>query len=212
MSDWLAAEGISTTGFQIPPYALYYDDEAEIRDAHWKPGLGDGVIDVGARYGSYTLPALAAGATVIAVDPHAEILGLLRCAAELNGFTNLTAVCAALLDGNPYPEDLRAEIGEVWPPGDVQFTTLDEITDGRVDWIKIDVEGAELAVLHGGMETLLAYHPRLLIEDHTRVYPWVAKHRIAERIHDLLEGLDYEIESIPYQAETGSPRDFTIAT
>lgn len=200
--------------YQIPPYALYYDDEAEIRDAYWCPGKGDRVIDVGARYGSYTIPALAAGAHVTAVDPHTQILGLLRSAAELNGFADrLETVCAALLDDQPYPGQLTAEIGERWPAGDVQFSTLDDIADGSpVDWVKIDVEGVELQVLKGGLKTLRRYHPRLLIEDHTRVYPWCKQNQIGQRMRNLLRLLGYEVESVPYEADTGSPRDFTVAT
>jgi hypothetical protein len=69
-------------------------------------------------------------------------------------------------------------------------------------------------VLSGGLETLLAYHPRLIIEDHTRVYPWVAEHLIAAQVCTLLFGLDYKIECFPYADERGFPfaRDFIVAT
>ena len=199
--------------FQVPPYALYYDDEAEIRDEYWNPQEGDRVIDIGARYGSYTLPALAAGAAVTAVDPHTSILGLLKSAAELNGFADrLTTVCAAVLDDQPYPEQLIAEIDERWPAGHVEFTTLDEIAKGRVDWVKIDVEGVELQVLNGGLETLKRFHPTLVIEDHTRVYEWCEANQIRERVRTFLGRLGYKVESVPYEPDTGSPRDFTVAT
>lgn len=212
--DWLAAEGISRTApYVVPPYALYYDDEAEIRDAYWRIEPGDTVIDIGARYGSYTIPALAMGASVLAIDPHAEILGLLASTAMLNGFDDLTTMCVALLDRKPYPIELADEIGEIFPAGNTQWTTLDDIAPERVDWIKIDVEGVELAVLKGGMRALRERHPKLIIEDHTRVYPWCKKHRTRQRMHDLLRGLGYSIESIPYEPGNrgGSPRDFTIA-
>ena len=74
------------------------------------------------------------------------------------------------------------------------------------------MEGVELQVLKGGIETLKRYHPRLLIEDHTRVYPWCEANQIRERMHDLLDGLNYTVVSVPYEADTGSPRDFTVAT
>lgn len=46
-------------------------DESEVRDRWWSPGPGDCVLDVGAAFGSYTLTALAAGAsTVFAWSPH----------------------------------------------------------------------------------------------------------------------------------------------
>jgi FkbM family methyltransferase len=218
MTDWAAAEGISRTApYIVPPYALHYGDEAEIRDAYWRIEPGDTVIDVGARYGSYTIPALAAGARVCAIDLEGWVLELLAQAAKANGFDALTTMCIGLYDGTPYPAGLAADIARTanvpsYPPGAIQWSTLDEIADGRVDWVKIDVEGAELAVLKGGLRTLREHHPRLVIEDHTRVYPWVRKHRIAKRMHGILESLGYQIESIPYSAETGAPRDFTIAT
>ena len=198
--------------FQLPSNALYYDDEAEIRDQYWKPKARDRVIDIGARYGSYTLPALAVGAHVTAVDYNAEMLAILRGAAALNGFDQLETMCVMLFDGTDYPAELSGQIDEPCPPYGAQFTTLDEIVTGRVEWIKIDVEGAELAVLKGGLRILRESHPSLLIEDHTRVYEWAREHRVAEEMHDLLRGLGYRIESVPYMAETGSPRDFTIAT
>lgn len=197
--------------FQIPPYALYYDDEAEVRDAYWCPEAGDQVVDVGARYGSYTIPALAAGATVLAIDPHSEILGLLQDTAILNGFDGLTTMCAGLLDGQPYPAELAEEVG-AFGPDSVNWTTLDEVAPDRVDWIKIDVEGAELAVLNGGLATLERDHPRLLIEDHTRVYGWCRKNQVRRKVYRLLQGLGYKIRSVPYEADTGAPRDFTVAT
>ncbi len=198
--------------YEVPSYALYYDDEAEIRDAYWNPGPGEHVIDIGARYGSYTLPALAAGAMVLAVDPHRGILELLQAAANVNGFDALQAMCVGLYDDTPYPRELLADIGEVCPSFEaVQWTTLDKIAD-EADLVKIDVEGAELGVLYGGLRLLAKCRPRLLIEDHTRVYPWCEQNRIRERMHDLLLTLGYTVESVPYEAPTGSPRDFTIAT
>ncbi|MQA97434.1 MAG: FkbM family methyltransferase [Streptosporangiales bacterium] len=50
----------------------------------------------------------------------------------------------------------------------VRVTTLDEVCAergvGRVDFVKADVEGAELAVLQGGMRTIKEHHPALLLE------------------------------------------------
>lgn len=200
--------------YQVPSYVLHHDDEQEIRDRYWGPGPGDRVIDVGSRYGSYTLPALAAGAHVTAVDPHQPIMALLRSAVEVNGFGGrFEWVCAAALDGDPYPEQLTAEIGERWPAGDVQFTRLDWIADDdRINWIKIDVEGVELQVLKGARRTLARDRPKLLIEDHTRVYPWCEQNRIRRKVQTFLERLGYAVNRVPYEQGDGADRDFIIAT
>lgn len=199
--------------YQLPPNALYYEDEAEIREAYWNPEAGERVIDIGARYGSYTLPALAAGAHVIAVDYNAQMLEILRGAASLNGFDALETINVMLFDGTEYPGELSAQIAEPCPPQGIGWATLDDIA-GEVDWIKIDVEGAELAVLMGGLQILVAHHPKLLIEDHTQVYGWVGENHIAEQMHELLRDLGYSVESVPYDPgdRGGQPRDFTVAT
>ena len=74
---------------------------------------------------------------------------------------------------------------------DVQVHTLDKVCAGkplgRVDFIKADVEGGELAVLHGAAETIAAHHPVLLLEIEARhlakyavtpadITTWLAEH------------------------------------
>jgi hypothetical protein len=46
----------------------------------------------------------------------------------------------------------------------VQAATLDELALGRVDFIKIDVEGAEMRVFEGGVRTIDAKRPIILSE------------------------------------------------
>src|ERR1700750_1177923 len=46
-----------------------HDDEQEVRDRWWHVEPGDVVLDVGAAFGSYALPALALGARVVAFSP-----------------------------------------------------------------------------------------------------------------------------------------------
>ncbi len=51
------------------PSVWSFMDEVETRDAWWDIQPGDLVLDVGADFGSYTLPALAMGATVYSWSP-----------------------------------------------------------------------------------------------------------------------------------------------
>jgi FkbM family methyltransferase len=73
----------------------------------------------------------------------------------------------------------------------VDVTTLDAFFADQArgpNFIKIDVEGHELAVLRGGRETIVKYRPTLLLECE-------ARHRPDSDVHpvfDLLESLGYE--------------------
>lgn len=50
----------------------------------------------------------------------------------------------------------------------VPLISIDSITDKRVDYIKYDVEGAELEALKGSFNTIEKHHPRLLISAYHR--------------------------------------------
>lgn len=212
MSDWawVAADGISR------PTALSYDEEIEIREKYWQVARGESVVDIGASVGSYTIPALAAGARVYAIDCNSDALEVLEEAARINGFADrLTTFCAALYDGSLFPATLRRHQRKygLFPPPDAYWTTLDALLDGRrVTRMKIDVEGAELGVLRGGIRLLKRERPHLIIEDHTQVYKWVRRERISGQIVRFLRGMDYRVEKVPYVLPDIVARDYLIAT
>jgi FkbM family methyltransferase len=107
-----------------------FEDEADIKQEYWT-GMspGDVVLDVGAAWGGYTLPALAQGAHVIAFDSTEDSERVLHENVTLNGleFCRLFSFSRlALWDLTPYPEWMTREIfGERYPVADIQFTTLD---------------------------------------------------------------------------------------
>lgn len=75
----------------------------------------------------------------------------------------------------------------------VAVTTLDALCAARgidrVDFIKADVEGAELKMLRGGMDTLTAHHPMLQLEIQE---PHIAKYgHHAHEVVTLLTDLGY---------------------
>ena len=186
-----------------------YRDEKPVRDKYWRPGPGDVVLDIGAAVGSYTLPALLNGARVIAVDPDAEATRKLARVASLNEVSGYQVCSAALWSSaEGYPPDMRESLesadypGCLIPPAAVTWLTLDQVTAvyelDRLDWIKMDVEGAELGVLRGGTGTLTRFHPRLLIEDHTEVYPFVADMGSRRLCRELLERLNYQVEEFSW--------------
>ncbi len=205
-------------------WAWPQDDEQAIRDAYWQILPGDVVIDVGAHMGEYTMPALMVGASVWAIDSDDTGLLFLRACAAAHGLAERLKITRyAVYDGGPYPAELMAEIaGSVhhalaplafprwWATLDDLILTGD-VDVAKIDYVKVDVEGGELGVLFGAGLTLARYRPRVLIEDHTRIYPWVARQRSAERITGLLHGLDYEVESV-YHEGVGASRDFIVGT
>jgi FkbM family methyltransferase len=87
---------------------------------------------------------------------------------------------------------------------DVPAVTLDSLDLAEVDFVKIDTEGAEAAILRGGMATINRCRPKLVIEYHS-----------AELLQDcrgLLGTLDYEFEVIPDPYHGGDQHGWLVAT
>jgi FkbM family methyltransferase len=152
------------------------------------------VVDVGAHHGLYTLLAskrVGWDGRVIAIEPSPRECARLEKHLRLNRCSNTELVpCAAgedageadlfLVDGfNDWCNSLRPPvIDEPTRTVRVQVRRLDEILSelqiSKVDFVKLDVEGAELSVLYGAMQ-LLQREPRpaILAEvQDIRTLPW----------------------------------------
>ncbi|MFC0632437.1 FkbM family methyltransferase [Brevundimonas balnearis] len=146
-----------------------------------KPGMR--VVDVGANHGYYTvLFADLAGpdGRVLAVEPNPRLTELLSRSLAVNGFSGWSDVAQiAAGDGDarrvmlyaPAGEPKNAHIvetdkGESEERFSVSCERLDDRLSAwdRVDFIKIDVEGAEEAAIRGLMTTLRRHRPNLLLE------------------------------------------------
>jgi FkbM family methyltransferase len=76
----------------------------------------------------------------------------------------------------------------------IQLFPLDLLAFSNVKLIKIDVEGHELEVLKGGIETIKANnYPPIIFEAWTWK-PWYQEKR--KELFDYLEGLGYEIQQL----------------
>jgi FkbM family methyltransferase len=143
---------------------------------------GAKVWDIGANLGCFGFSAAGRGASVLMVEPDPYLVHLLMRSRGLNPGLEVDIVAAALSDARGLSAleiasggraaNRLAEFGgnravhgrtisRLWSP----VITLDELFDrfGRPDLIKIDVEGAEAAVLRGA-NRLLAAKPVLIIE------------------------------------------------
>jgi FkbM family methyltransferase len=196
-----------SAGDPIADYLLKYRtiDESVQRAflGHIRPAAR--VLDLGCHLGTFSLPAAALGAHVLAVDGWTAHVELLRAAAERNGFDHLEVVNYAITD-EEHPVEftpggmhghirLHEDGRAVWL--DVPAVTVDELLDRRgwdhVDVIKMDIEGCETMAL-AGMERLFARgcRPAIVFECNGGMLPRYGssvcetRERVAELGYELL--------------------------
>jgi FkbM family methyltransferase len=135
-------------------------------------------IDVGANHGDYTAILVGLARDVIAVEPNPDIVRVLeaRLGDEIRrqrlqlvqGALGAEAGTARLFvpDAGSGLASLDAPpIATAGKAIEVSVRRLDDLVGGRrVGFIKIDVEGYEVAVLRGGMGIISESRPTLLIE------------------------------------------------
>ncbi|BAF87188.1 methyltransferase [Azorhizobium caulinodans ORS 571] len=145
---------------------------------------GDRACDIGANNGLFTFWMLRLGVQVEAFEPNprlARVLDLRFAAARRAGRFRLFA--CALSDGTG-PATLHVPRGlsplasidgdfvahSTAPVDHVTIArrTLDDCIEGRVDFLKIDVEGHEAKVLAGASRLLAESRPTLLVEAEER--------------------------------------------
>ncbi len=172
-------------------------------------------FDIGANIGVYSMVfARLSGApdNVHAFEPVDHIRGRFRANARLNGFQSIHLNECALgsetgsLDMHQVKEGVFrggtstlvrneniAALGEAaFVTRPVQVTTLDRYAAAaaleRVDFLKIDVEGFELHVFEGAVETLARFRPTILFEyDDARH----GEKSQRERMREILDGNGY---------------------
>jgi len=189
---------------------LIYDIYSRrVYERAYSPRPGDIVMDVGAHVGFFTLRAakmVGKEGLVVAVEPEPHNFSLLVKNIRLNKLRNVVAVRCALSDREGTTKlhlcgsysvchTMRPELFDYDYIGilEVPTTTMDNLVRrlglDRLDFVKMDVEGAELLVLKGGLETLRHFGPELAI---------AAYHddELRAEVAGLLRGLGYEVEEV----------------
>lgn len=142
-------------------------------------------LDIGAHVGHYTVRAAARGCQVYAVEANPEAAAQLRLNLYLNNLSRLVTVWAVAAWDVIQPLDyaiapgsyqLRNGSASLASPESnseamgvtVMGTPLDELLDrvDRVDVVKMDVEGADIHVIHGMTASLARLRPLLIFESH----------------------------------------------
>ena len=142
---------------------------------YWHPSIhirpGDIVLDVGADFGSVASQALRAGAAqVVAIEIAPDKWRCLeRTFAKEIAEGRVTLVRTGAWDRESTLElrDDSVVLGRDGGKQVVRVTTIDRIVAelqlSRVDFISMDIEGAEKPALRGAAETLRKYRPRMAI-------------------------------------------------
>jgi len=150
--------------------AKYLRDAADYWFHVYKPQPGDAIVDIGAGRGEDAFAfsrAVGPGGRVWAVEPHPVTFEILDRFCRLNQLGNVTALNCACLDK---PGDLEIETLPVWesnyvrdgpptltsyPVKGVRFDDLAaEHGIGRIDFLKMNIEGGERLALPGCAQAL----------------------------------------------------------
>lgn len=169
----------------------------------------DVVLDCGANVGVYVSEALRAGARlVVAIEPAPENLECLRRNFSSQVSSGRVVIYPKgvwdkddFLTINVAPDNPAADSFVIRPEGSYEgaklpLTTIDklvaELNLDRVDYIKMDIEGAEQRALMGARETIRKFHPRLSLSTYHRPDD-------PEKIPEIVRGLwpGYRMECGP---------------
>jgi FkbM family methyltransferase len=181
----------------------------------FRPKQGDIVVDVGAHIGRYTIIAskrVGANGKVIAIEAHPGNYEMLNHNIKLNGLSNVIPLNYAVYSKESkiklflpdeksnhtiYNTLISSKTKDEEKFIEVNANTLDNlieqhrISHAEVNWIKIDVEGAELEVLKGAHAILSnSKNTTLLIEVHNIE----DGKNLYKPIIDLMEKYNFKIE------------------
>ncbi len=162
-------------------YAAREDFELELTYLHCFVSAGGVAVDAGANCGIYTVAAgklVGDTGKVIAFEPGERTASVLEYNIKLNGLSNVRLYRAALADRDgkarlyhhegPVARSIAA--GDRGQDGfdDVSTITLDSMAQRegitRIDFLKMDIEGAEELALRGAESILSKSHPVVVFE------------------------------------------------
>lgn len=180
-AEWVdrGNHGAKKLGITLPeelPVSGYGEIYGELLYHHegFIPGSNSTVIDVGAQYGDYSvLCAKVYGAKVVhAFEPIESNLDAIRRLILANNTDNVKVHPVGLSDDRitmklNYNGEMLSTSNEGSRSQIFQFDTLDSFRLG-CDLLKIDVEGFEMKVLKGGLNTIEENMPRVIMEVHSR--------------------------------------------
>lgn len=170
------------------------------------------VMDIGAHCGMFSIPYALKGAKVISCEPQKQLFQLITRNFEINTISTKHLLNCAI--GNKNLENISLNKGDEGYPAisgmpsnlggvaigeggeeGVAMQTIDSMNLDALDFIKIDVEGAEPYVIEGGKETISKYKPIILYENNWKKENEYMKKLMGEpiEIKEFLKEIGYTL-------------------
>jgi FkbM family methyltransferase len=184
------------SGIQVPD-SVRPEDLVEVFYSHiydvpgFIPGQEDHIVDVGASIGDWAVycAKIHPPMNIVAFEPLPDRIEVAREFAKLNhceqkiDFMNFALSRSA----GRVTTHVSGNMANAMSTGralEVEQRTLDSF---RLECsiLKIDVEGYEVDVLEGGIETIRAHHPRIILETHSKI--------LHQKCKDILEREGYRL-------------------
>lgn len=127
-------------------------------------------VDIGSHIGTTVMPMSRLYQTVYGFEPNPPTYELLHSNIELNHVNNITIFNFGLSNKDTtgtiklHGQNSGCFYIDSTGSGDIMLTTLDSLDLKDVDFIKIDVEGNELNVLKGAINTIISCRPLIQLE------------------------------------------------
>lgn len=199
-----------------------FTDEDAIREEFWHIAPGDVVLDIGAAYGSYALTALACGAShVFAWSPQGhpgapaseKEAAFMRATLALNGWSDRCSIFEeGLYSKSGWVNAETQQFFDEEPPWCNDIVRVRTPSDWLQSiggpaalfrsgpaplWVKIDTEGAEIEILKGLLDPIIApFSPKIQVENHI-----FKKASLEDDARDLILSWGYvEVATKPYGA------------
>ena len=159
---------------------------------------GKVVYDIGAHVGYFSLLAailVQDEGQVIAFEPNPDNVRHLRQHIEMNGYSNIKVIETAVSNENgeaSFDNEKENSKSRLSPTGKIKVKTLtiDTLVESKEipppNYMKIDVEGAEVLVIKGAESTIKSYRPHIFLATHSPV--------LKNDCLDILDSLGYIVK------------------
>ena len=198
----------------------YEQDETNVIKNLVKPSWV--CMDIGANIGYFTILLAQRCKHVYAFEPEPGNFEMLKLNLQLNKFGDVTIYREAVGNKNGtmplyisdenhgmhrlYKSKWCRDITDTY----VYVTELDNYKFPKIDFIKMDIEGAEFGALNGMVELLIRDHPIIIMEYH----PMAIKEYGADprKVYEFMHKLNYKMSLIPNIQEPVFYEDLAVLT